>query len=74
VLELLLAPVLVPVPEGVDPPPGRHESAAFAVDAGGYAGSGLPVHTMGRSIDQDGLFFRAALAGGEALAKEIHGV
>jgi hypothetical protein len=29
---------------------------------------------MGRSLEEDELFFRAALAGGEALAKEIDGV
>jgi hypothetical protein len=74
VLELLLRPVLVPLPEGAEPPPGQHESAEFAVDLEGYARSGLPVTTMGRSLDEDELFFRAALAGGVALAKEIDGV
>ena len=54
--------------------PEPHESAEFAVDLPGYAASGLPGRTMGRSIDQDELFFRAALAGGEALAKEINGL
>jgi hypothetical protein len=29
---------------------------------------------MGRSSEEDELFFRAALAGGVALAKEIHGL
>jgi hypothetical protein len=29
---------------------------------------------MGRSLEEDELFFRAALAGGAALAKEIDGV
>jgi hypothetical protein len=74
VLEMLLAPVLVPLPEGAGPPGGKHESAEFAVDLEGYARSGLPVTTMGRSLEEDELFFRAALAGGEALAKEIDGV
>jgi hypothetical protein len=74
VLELLLRPVLVPLPEGAEPPPGEHESAEFAVDLQGYARSGLPVTTMGRSLDEDELFFRAALAGGVALAKEIDGI
>jgi hypothetical protein len=74
VLELLLRPVLVPLPEGAEPPPGQHQSAEFAVDLQGYARSGLPVTTMGRSLDEDELFFRAALAGGVALAKEIDGI
>ncbi|HEY2603357.1 MAG TPA: DUF3866 family protein [Thermoleophilaceae bacterium] len=74
VLELLLAPVFVPLPEGAAPPPGEHESAEFAVDLRGYARSGLPTTTMGRSLEEDELFFRAALAGGAALAKEIDGV
>jgi uncharacterized protein DUF3866 len=74
VLEMLLAPVLVSFPEGAEQDAGEHESAGFAVDLQGYAGSGLPTTTMGRSVDEDELFFRAALAGGEALAKEIDGV
>jgi hypothetical protein len=74
VLELLLRPVLVALPEGAEPPPGEHESAEFAVDLQGYARSGLPMMTMGRSLDDDQLFFRAALAGGVALAKEIDGI
>jgi hypothetical protein len=74
VLEMLLAPVLVPLPEGTEPPPGHHESAKFAVDLQDYAASGLPTTTMGRSLDEDELFFRAALAGGAALAKEIDGI
>ena len=40
----------------------------------GYRASGLPVRTMGRTIDEDELFFRAALAGGAVLAEEIHGI
>ena len=74
VLEMLLRPVLVPLPEGAEPPPGGHESAEFAVDRQGYARSGLPATTMGRTLEEDELFFRAALAGGVALAKEIDGV
>jgi hypothetical protein len=77
VLELLLAPVLVPLPRGsahlaIVPEP--HESAEYDVDLAGYSGSGLPNRTMGRSSEEDELFFRAALAGGEALAKEINGL
>jgi hypothetical protein len=74
VLDLLLRPVLVPLPEGAEAPPGDHEHAEFAVDLPGYARSGLPATTMGRSLEEDELFFRSALAGGEALAKEIDGV
>ena len=45
--------------------------AKTVVDPDGYRASGLPATTMGRGIDQDGLFFRAALAGGAVLAEEI---
>jgi hypothetical protein len=40
-------------------------------DIVGYASSGLPDRTMGRSIEEDPLFFRAALAGGVVLAEEV---
>jgi len=74
VLEMLLRPVLVPFPKGASADTGQHERADFVVDLQGYAGSGLPATTMGRSLDEDELFFKAALAGGEALAKEMDGV
>jgi hypothetical protein len=70
VLELLLKPVHVALPEH-QPLPGRHQGISAAVDLRGYRGSGLPATTMGRDIDQDELFFRAALAGGAVLAEEI---
>jgi hypothetical protein len=70
VLELLLRPVHVALPEH-QPLPGRHQGLTAAVDLDGYRGSGLPATTMGRGIDQDELFFRAALAGGAVLAEEI---
>jgi hypothetical protein len=70
VLELLLRPVHVALPEH-RPLPGRHQGVSAAVDLDGYRGSGLPATTMGRGIDQDELFFRAALAGGAVLAEEI---
>jgi len=38
------------------------------VDLEGYRASGLPSETMGRSLDQDPLFFAAPLAAGRALA------
>ena len=70
VLELLLRPVHVALPEP-RPLPGDHQGVSAAVDLDGYRASGLPAITMGRGIDQDGLFFRAALAGGAVLAEEI---
>jgi hypothetical protein len=70
VLELLLKPVHVALPEH-RPLPGRHQPISAAVDPDGYRGSGLPATSMGRGIDQDELFFRAALAGGAVLAEEI---
>jgi hypothetical protein len=70
VLELLLRPVHVAVPEPTELP-GGHQSVSAAVDLDLYGESGLPASTMGRGIDQDELFFRAALAGGAVLAEEI---
>jgi hypothetical protein len=70
VLELLLQPVHVALPEH-RPLPGRHQGVSATVDLDLYGDSGLPATTMGRGIDQDELFFRAALAGGAVLAEEI---
>jgi hypothetical protein len=64
VLELLLAPVVVAVPDGERPADERHDWRALHVDLDGYAGSGLPTRSMGR---EDPLFFAAALAAGRAL-------
>jgi uncharacterized protein DUF3866 len=47
----------------------RHDLLVEPVDLAGYAASGLPTQTMGRSIKDDPLFFAAALAGGRALAE-----
>ena len=66
VLELLLAPVAVAIPPGVEPGDARHDWRALAVDLDGYAASGLPTRSMGR---EDPLFFAAALAAGAALAQ-----
>jgi hypothetical protein len=71
VLELLLKPVHVALPDEHRPLPGNHQAVSAAVDLDLYRDSGLPVTTMGRGIDQDELFFRAALAGGAVLAEEI---
>ncbi len=73
VLELLSQKVFVTLPEGFDfggeLPSGwqRHEWNRMPADVTGYAGSGLPIETMGRSLEQDPLFFASALAGGEML-------
>jgi Protein of unknown function (DUF3866) len=48
---------------------GRHDIAVQRIDLGGYADSGLPDTTMGRSISEDPLFFAAPLAAGRALAE-----
>ena len=72
VLELMLRPALVAVPAGaLVSLPGEHEARAAEVDVEGYAASQLPARTMGRSIEEDELFFRSALAGGAVLAEEV---
>lgn len=75
VLGLALRPVTVAVPEPDAPDtPGDHERRVGRADLEGYAGSGLSARTMGRDMAADELFFRAALAGGDVLGREIHGV
>jgi hypothetical protein len=76
VLDLLLAPVEVAVPAGqaeidvalAEAGGGRHRLRSAVADLEGYAASGLPVRTMGRSIEEDPLFFAAPLAAGGVLA------
>lgn len=70
VLEMMLRPVLVALPEHFELP-GDHESRLGDADLEGYRASGLPARTMGRGIDEDELFFKAALAGGSVLAREM---
>lgn len=50
---------------------GRHDIAVERVDLDGYAESGLPATTMGRTIAEDPLFFAAALAAGRSLAEAV---
>jgi len=70
VLELLLGAVTVALPHGSSPPAWgeRHTWCHGAADLHGYAASGLPARTMGRTIDQDPVFFAAALAAGTVAA------
>ena len=76
VLGLLLAPVDVAVPEGhpevasvlEGAAEGRHRLREAAADLDGYAASGLPARTMGRTLAEDPLFFAAPLAAGRLLA------
>jgi hypothetical protein len=81
VLQMLLAPVEIPVPTG-DPVPiailataagWRHRLTEAQADLTGYETSGLPARTMGRTIAEDPLFFAAALASGGALAASSAG-
>lgn len=66
VLQLLLAPVVVAIPDTERPGDERHDWRPFPTDLDGYAASGLPTRSMGR---EDPLFFAAALAAGAALAQ-----
>jgi hypothetical protein len=78
VLELLLAPVEVAVPEG-EPEiasalePFGHRILAAPADLDSYGASGLPTTTMGRSLSEDPLFFAAPLAAGTVLARSVAG-
>jgi hypothetical protein len=74
VLELLLAPLEVAVPEGEDriaaaleDAPGKHRLRLAAANLDGYEASALPASTMGRTLREDPLFFAAPLAAGAAL-------
>jgi Protein of unknown function (DUF3866) len=75
VLRMLLAPVEIAVPSGnpvavatlAEAAGWRHRLREAPADLAGYAASGLPARTMGRTIEEDPLFFAAALAAGAAL-------
>jgi hypothetical protein len=76
VLRLLLGSVRVPVPAGDesaleplrDACGDRHEIWPREAPVDEYAASGLHATHMGRSIEEDPVFFAAALAAGDALA------
>ena len=78
VMQLLLGGVVVPAPSSEPVPIAilataagwRHRLHEEAVDLAGYTASGLPARTMGRGIDEDPLFFSAALAAGAALRRK----
>jgi hypothetical protein len=83
VMKLLLSGVEVPVPAGEQTPIAalttaagtRHRLRETPADLPGYTSSNLPARTMGRTIDEDPLFFAAALASGQALgASSVGGV
>ena len=75
VLELLLAQARVVVPDDapeevvaeLEQAARGHRLTTVAADVEGYAGSGLPTTTMGRSLEEDPLFFAAPLAAGASL-------
>jgi hypothetical protein len=83
VLALLLRPVSVAVPSGIAQATrieleqaiarGGHKPVRVDVDdlVGAYRASGLPGVIMGRSMDEDEDFFRAALAAGAAIRDRI---
>lgn len=74
VLDLLLAPVNVALPTGhlfggAQGKDNKHLWHNASVDLDSYAASGLPTDTMGRSLEEDPLFFASALAAGSVLAE-----
>ncbi len=81
VLELLLAPVTIPIPEGypdplsklVDAAGNRHQLREVSADLSAYEATKLPARTMGRTVVEDPLFFAAALASGKALGESSAG-
>jgi hypothetical protein len=78
VMQMLLGGVEVPVPASEPVPIAvlataagwRHRLSEEAVDLSGYVASGLPARTMGRDLEEDPLFFAAALAAGAALRRK----
>jgi Protein of unknown function (DUF3866) len=70
VLDLVLAPVTVAIPESASDllASDRHTVKPVRVDLDAYAASALPSSTMGRQLQDDPLFFEAPLAAGTLLA------
>jgi hypothetical protein len=76
VLRMLLGGVRVPVPADdpaaqnliADACDERHLAWSREAAVDDYAGSGLPARHMGRAVEEDRLFFAAALAAGDGLA------
>jgi hypothetical protein len=76
VLQLLLAPITVAIPEGTDDASSQIEAASanrhrleqVPVNLDAYAAAGLPTSTMGRQLPDDPLFFEAPIAAGTLLA------
>jgi hypothetical protein len=81
VLELLLVGVDVPLPSTADDVikalrpflGGLHQASEQPIDLDGYAESGLPARVMGRGLEDDPMFFAAALAAGTALGAAAGG-
>lgn len=74
VLDLLLAPVDVAMPEGESEissllAGSEHRVRSVSADIDGYAKAGHPTATMGRSLEEDPLFFAAPLAAGKLLVE-----
>jgi len=77
VLDFLLVPVTVAAPEHPDAVRAlkeacgdRHRLQVGDADLDGYAETGLPSRTMGRSLAEDSLFFMAPLAAGRILVAD----
>jgi hypothetical protein len=74
ILQLLLAPVDVAIPEQ-EPEVAEaleafpHRVQQVPTDLDGYSAADLPTTTMGRSLQEDPLFFKAPLAAGTSLAR-----
>jgi Protein of unknown function (DUF3866) len=76
VLDLLLAPIDVAVPEdhpeiAAELERTHHRVVSAPADLDGYAASGLPTTTMGRNLGEDPMFFAAPLAAGACLARSL---
>lgn len=77
VLDLLLVPVTIAAPEGYADALAELESArkdrhlfkTAPADLQSYSASGLPITTMGRTLEDDPLFFAAPLAAGRLLSE-----